>query len=191
MSPSAATKFATKLARKKRKNPKVKVRQILNNPFVDAFINICIIWALFSEDVRALACLPMALPMAFRWPPYGLRMAPFHRPDAAPSARMFAQIRVLLWPKTMDYAVWWVHLFVMCVFLLELAARSYSQRGFFLSFYFSLDFLASTTMIMDWMPLMQARPSLSHPPSYLHLLLLSFMPPSPHPASCLPLLTLP
>jgi len=111
----SATKFATKLARKKRKNPKVKVRQILNNPFVDAFINICIIWALFSEDIR-----------------------------------------VLLWPKTMDYAVWWVHLFVMCVFLLELAARSYSQRGFFLSFYFSLDFLASTTMIMDWMPLMQS-----------------------------------
>jgi len=109
----SATKFATKLARKKRKNPKVKVRQFLNSQIVDGFINICIIWALFSEDIR-----------------------------------------VLVFQKEADYPVWGVHVFVMCVFFVELALRSYSQRGFFLSFYFCLDFLASGTMVIDWLPLL-------------------------------------
>lgn len=52
---AAATKFATKLARKKRKNPRVKVRALLNNRIIDGTINIFILWALFSEDIRVLA----------------------------------------------------------------------------------------------------------------------------------------
>ena len=50
----SATKFATKLARKKRKNPRVKVRACLNNKFVDLAFNMLIIWVLFMEDIRVL-----------------------------------------------------------------------------------------------------------------------------------------
>jgi hypothetical protein len=50
---SAAPSHARRLARKKRRNPRVKVRNFLNNRFVEAFININIIWALFME-VRCL-----------------------------------------------------------------------------------------------------------------------------------------
>jgi len=53
MTETTSTKF-TKLARKKRRNPRVKVRNFLNNRFVEAFININIIWALFMEDMRIM-----------------------------------------------------------------------------------------------------------------------------------------
>ena len=45
----SASKFANKLARKKRRNPRVKVRMFLNNRFVEFFVNFLIIWALFME----------------------------------------------------------------------------------------------------------------------------------------------
>ena len=51
----SATKFATKLARKKRKNPKIKVRQFLNNRWIEALVNTLILWALFMEDIRILS----------------------------------------------------------------------------------------------------------------------------------------
>ena len=110
----SATKFARKLARKKRKNPRVKVRQCLNAKWFDALINLSILWALFSEDIRVLAM-----------------------------------------PKQADVVVWSIHIVVMALFLLELVLRSYSQRGFFLSFYFFLDMVASLTMIADFLPLIQ------------------------------------
>ena len=52
----SASKFANKLARKKRRNPRVKVRMFLNNRFIEGFLNILILWALFMEDLRILTC---------------------------------------------------------------------------------------------------------------------------------------
>jgi class 3 adenylate cyclase len=117
MSPSAnafsATKFATKLARKKRKNPRVKVRMFLNNKYVEGLVNLLILWSLFMEDIR-----------------------------------------VLNFPKEWDVTIWCVHIFVMFAFFLEIVLRSYSQRGFFGSFYFVLDTGATVSIIMDFQPLL-------------------------------------
>ena len=117
MSPSAnafsATKFATKLARKKRKNPRVKVRMFLNNKYVEGLVNVLILWALFLEDIR-----------------------------------------ILSFPKEWDVTIWSIHIFVMFVFFMEIVLRSYSQRGFYGSFYFVLDTGATVSIIMDFQPLL-------------------------------------
>jgi len=108
----ASTKFASKLTRKKRKNPRVKVRMLLNHRLVEGFVNFLIIWALFMEDIRIISL-----------------------------------------PKQLDIPIWYIHIFVMLVFSLEIVLRSYSQRGYFGSFYFSLDFLATITIVIDFLPL--------------------------------------
>ena len=110
----SATKFANKLARKKRKNPRVKVRMFLNHKITDGIINILILWALFTEDLR-----------------------------------------VLCMPKETDVPIWWIHVFVMVVFTLEIILRWYSQPRYFNSFYFYLDTLATLTIFIDFMPLLQ------------------------------------
>jgi len=51
----SSSKFANKLAKKRRNNPKVKIRQFIDSGPISALINICILWALFSEDIRVMA----------------------------------------------------------------------------------------------------------------------------------------
>lgn len=109
----SAAKFTTKLARKRRKNPRVKVRMFLNNRWIETLVNLLILWALFMEDVRILTI-----------------------------------------PKEWDRVIWSLHVLVMNIFFLEIVLRSYAQRGFFGSFYFMLDLLASLSIFLDFLPLM-------------------------------------
>jgi len=109
-----ATKFASKLVRRKRKNNRIKVKNCLNLKVTEAFFFLITIWSLFMEDVRTLTV-----------------------------------------PKETDTVIYWCHLVVMIAFFLEVGLRSYSQRGYFGSFYCYLDILASITMVFDIMPLLQ------------------------------------
>jgi class 3 adenylate cyclase len=63
-------------------------------------------------------------------------------------------VRILCLGKAADYYIWSVHVVVMLSFLLEIVLRSYSQRGYFWSFYCNLDIVATLTMIFDWLPLL-------------------------------------
>ena len=58
--------------------------------------------------------------------------------------------------KELDTTIWTLHAVVMVGQFLEIALRSYSQRGFFGSFYFLLDLIATFTIIIDFQPLFQS-----------------------------------
>ena len=51
----SATKFATKLQRKHKSNPKVRTRKMLDHKVTEALMMIITIWALFGEDLRWIA----------------------------------------------------------------------------------------------------------------------------------------
>ena len=57
-------------------------------------------------------------------------------------------------PKEADIVIWWTHVVVMFVFTMEIVLRSYSQRGFFGGFYFTLDTIATLSIVIDFLPLM-------------------------------------
>ena len=67
-----------RLARKKRRNPRVKVRMFLNHKITDNIINLLILWALFMEEIRVAADLPKAPSQSVRQcdstPPAGPRL---------------------------------------------------------------------------------------------------------------------
>ena len=51
---AAPPRCVRRLARKKRRNPRVKVRMFLANKYVETLVNLLIVWALFMEDIRIL-----------------------------------------------------------------------------------------------------------------------------------------
>lgn len=108
------SKFASKLKSRKKRNPRVKVREFLNNKCIDGMITFFILWSLFMEDLRVV----------------GL-------------------------PKAADYPIWYFHIFVMFSFAMEMVLRMYSVRGYAWGFYFSLDLLATVTVLFDFLPLFQ------------------------------------
>ena len=77
-----------RLARKKRKNPRAKVRAFLNHRIIESTINLLVIWALFMEDVRILMLPKQAREISMRAPRMPLHAPRPRRPPHAPRSRV-------------------------------------------------------------------------------------------------------
>ena len=106
---SSATKFASKLVRKRKKNVKVKIRKLIDHKITELFMFLLTMWALLMADFSAAAL-----------------------------------------DKEADFGIACVSFFVMVVFFFEVCLRAYAQKGYFKSFFFYLDLVATFTIIMDF-----------------------------------------
>ena len=106
---SSATKFASKLVRKRKKNVKVKIRKLIDHKITELFMFLLTVWALLMADFSAAAL-----------------------------------------DKEADFGIACVSFFVMVVFFVEVCLRAYAQKGYFKSFFFYLDLVATFTIIMDF-----------------------------------------
>ena len=105
----SASRFASKLVRKHKKNPKVKIRKLIDHKVTEFFMFLFTMWALLMDDFRAAAL-----------------------------------------DKEADFGIACVSLFVMIVFFVEVCLRAYVQKGYFGSFFFVLDLVATFTIIFDF-----------------------------------------
>jgi len=105
----SASRFASKLVRKHKKNPKVKIRKLIDHKITEFFMFLFTMWALLMDDFRAAAL-----------------------------------------DKEADFGIACVSLFVMIVFFVEVCLRAYVQKGYFGSFFFVLDLVATFTIIFDF-----------------------------------------
>jgi len=105
----SASRFASKLVRKHKKNPKVKIRKLIDHKVTEFFMFLFTMWALLMDDFKMAAL-----------------------------------------DKEADFGIACVSFFVMVVFFVEVCLRAYVQKGYFGSFFFVLDLVATFTIIFDF-----------------------------------------
>ena len=105
----SASRFASKLVRKHKKNVKVRIRKLIDHKITEFFMFLFTMWALLMDDFRAAVL-----------------------------------------DKEADFGIACVSFFVMVVFFVEVCLRAYAQKGYFGSFFFVLDLVATFTIIFDF-----------------------------------------